>query len=307
MSKITTILGEFKCKLPPLPGINMAHCMVINNAKEIMILGGAHDGYLEQKHKYCFVLKNNSWKKHSTLLQPRMFSSAVTMPSGIFVFGGISNPEVGFDRSLIAYNNFTTEFLPNNQFRWQDFDDNCPEPGSDARAIAISDKEIIITGGRFSSFPDWFAPRQTRISQIYAISRIRKFNIANKIWTIIGNLKYGRYSHASFLYNGKVIITGGINPDNSTEIFTLSTGIVSAGGNLNVGRHAHGMGILKIKGIPKLVVFGGRSYQTQTHTSIVEVWNDDTETWHIAEGIELSLCSFGYCSSQTFINVNAHF
>ena len=71
-----------------------------------------------------------------------------------------------------------------------------------------------------------------------------------------------------------------------------------------MGRTGHGMGILKIKGIPKLVVFGGRSYETQTNTSIVEVWNDDTETWHIAEGVELSLCSFGYCSSQTFINGN---
>ena len=41
------------------------------------------------------------------------------------------------------------------------------------------------------------------------------------------------------------------------------------------------MGILKIKGIPKLVVFGGYSHVNDTYPSIVEVWNDDTETWHI--------------------------
>ena len=260
MSQITTILGEFKCKLPPLPGINMAHCMVINNAKEIMILGGGHDGVLELKHQYCFVLKNNSWKHHSTLLKPRIFSCAVTMPSGIFVFGGISNPEIGFDRSQIAFNTPTTEFLPNNQFHWQMFHNNCPYPGSDAHAIAISDKEILITGGRYN---DWFAPKQTRI---YALYRIMKFNIVNKIWTILGSLNHGRFKHASFLYKGKVILTGGSISENtetdSTEILTLSTGIIRQGGNLNVGRSGHGMGILKIKGIPKLVVFGGFSYQT---------------------------------------------
>ena len=274
----------------------------MNNAKEIMILGGGHDGVLELKHQYCFVLKNNSWKKHSTLLKPRIFSCAVTMPSGIFVFGGIANPEVGFDRSQIAFNTPTTEFLPNNQFHWQMFHNYCPYPGSDAHAIAISDKEILITGGRYN---DWFAPKQTRI---YALYRIMKFNIVNKIWTILGSLNHGRFEHASFLYKGKVILTGGSISENtetdSTEILTLSTGIIRQGGNLNVGRSGHGMGILKIKGIPKLVVFGGRSYETQTNTSIVEVWNDDTETWHIAEGVELSLCSFGYCSSQTFINGN---
>ena len=299
MSQITTVLGEFKCKLPPLPGINMAHCMVINNANEIMILGGAHDGFLEQKHKYCFVLKNNSRKQHSTFLQPRIYSCAVTMPNGIFVFGGIANPEVGFDRSLIAYNNRITEFLPNNQFHWQKFDDNCPEPGSDAHAIAISDKEILITGGRFSNFTNLFALGQT---QFFAISKIMKFNIVNKIWTILGNLNHGRFEHASFLYNGKVIITGGSISEgtetDSTEILTLSTGIVRQGGNLNVGRGGHGMGILRIKGISKLVVFGGYSAQTQTHTTIVEMWNDDTETWHIAEDIKSSEClyKFGYCS-----------
>ena len=310
MSQITTVLGEFKCKLPPLPGINMAHCMVINNANEIMILGGAHDGFLEQKHKYCFVLKNNSWKQHSTFLQPRIYSCAVTMPNGIFVFGGISNPEIGFDRTFIAYNSRTTEFLPNNQFHWQKFDDNMPEPGSDAHAIAISDNEILITGGRYSNYINLLTPIRTHD---FALSRIMKFNIVNKIWTMLGNLNHGRYDHSSFLYKGRVIITGGSNgyystggsngytETNSTEILTLSTGIVRQGGNLNVGRTGHGMGILKMEGIPKLVVFGGFSYQTQTHTSIVEEWNDDTETWHVVEGIELSvpLYKFGYCSSQT--------
>ena len=79
---------------------------------------------------------------------------------------------------------------------------------------------------------------------------------------------------------------------NSTEILTLSTGIVSAGGNLNVGRGGHGMGILRIKGIPKLAVFGGHSHQTKTGTPIVEVWNDDTETWHTAEDIKSSECLY---------------
>ena len=306
---MTNILGESKCKLPPLPGINFAHCMVINNANEIMILGGAHDGFLEQNHQYCFVLRNNSWKQHSTLLKPRIFSCAVTMPNGIFIFGGIANPEIGNDRTLIAYNNTTTEFLPNNKFHWQKFDDNCPEPGSDAHAIAISDKEILITGGRFSDFTNLFALGQT---QFFAISKIMKFNIVNKIWTILGNLNHGRFEHASFLYNGKVIITGGSISEgtetDSTEILTLSTGIIRQGGNLNFGRGGHGMGILRINGISKLVVFGGYSAQTKTHTTIVEMWNDDTETWHIAEGIKLSdpLYRPGYCS-QTFKAANAHF
>ena len=47
------------------------------------------------------------------------------------------------------------------------------------------------------------------------------------------------------------------------------------------------MGILKIKGIPKLVVFGGYSHVNDTYPSIVEVWNDDTETWHIFENVKL--------------------
>ena len=85
-SRHVDVLGQHTCDIAPLPGDIRLHSMLVNNDNELMVLGG--DGPPDQIGQDCLVYRKTTWKYHSELMCPRISSSAVNMPDGIYIFGG---------------------------------------------------------------------------------------------------------------------------------------------------------------------------------------------------------------------------
>lgn len=76
------------------------------------------------------------------------------------------------------------------------------------------------------------------------------------------------------------------------------------GGDLNEARYGHGMGIIEINGIQRLVAFGGfdgHCTRKGKWLTSFEVWNDSLECWEKTD-MKLSepVSYFGYCSKPVF-------
>ena len=195
------------------------------------------------------------------------------MPNGIYCIGGRSSP-------------CTSDFLPNGQCEWQ-AGPVVPEPGiGGGHGVAISDTELLIIGCGYE-----------------AKNKMLKFNIEKKLWTDVGSLLQGRWFHRSFLYKGKVIVTGGKHVSNPllklTEVIDLSSWASKRAGELNVQRWGHGMGLVEINGKSKLIVFGG-GYNGSIIDSIEE-WDEDSETWKMST-MKMSSAKqlFGYLQLPQF-------
>ena len=72
LSREIEVLGKFACKIPPLPEGIFGHAMVMNNSNELMVLGAERNEISSDKSKLCFILKNNQWTHHSTLIRRRV-------------------------------------------------------------------------------------------------------------------------------------------------------------------------------------------------------------------------------------------
>ena len=98
--------------LPSLPtGISRQPSLVQTSEEEILLCGGNYYG--RQK---CLVLKDNQWKPHSNLKNSRRWASAVSMPLGIFLFGG-------------DFSKTTWEWLSSETNQWQHGNTNIPGRG----------------------------------------------------------------------------------------------------------------------------------------------------------------------------------
>jgi len=268
------VLGKYTYKIKSLKDDNFGHSMVINNSDELIVLGGLNFSPSDIS-KICLVYRNNEWIHHSTMLRGRIYSSSIVMPEGIYVFGGKGS-------------HVSCEFLPNGKLHWSILETEIPKPGLlMASCVAISPFKIVFTGG-------------VGLTQ----RRIMTFDTKTMSWEIDGELIHGRWGHASFIFNGRIIITGGKNERGergyltSTEILELKPRKLKEGGRLNDPRHGHGIGVVNINNAQKLVVFGGWSFNQVLLTS-VEAWDDDRECWERTDlQMPHGLSHFAYCSKS---------
>ena len=285
-------LGKYSCEIAPLPKCLEGHSIIINRDGELMVLGGNKARFKDVMFQDCLVYKKNRWVHHSTLNRPKYFSITITMPNGIYVFG-----EQAYEQD----SGTTAEFLGNGEHQWEELDTNIPSPGlSSSDGVAISDEEIIFTGGIKSGHSD----------------RIRTFNVKTNTWTVDGKLFTARWLHKSFVFNDKVIICGGMNfhfidviPGiqredlSSTEIILIHSKEVRKAGNLNHARYGHGMGILLIEGVPTLAAFGGIYLEGSVPVwlSSVELWDDANECWIMSE-MRLPGPGYTFASYSSIVN-----
>ena len=88
-------------------------------------------------------------------------------------------------------------------------------------------------------------------------------------WQILKDLKVARRYHSAIFFNGRIILTGGYVPGdwktvpgtvlNLTEIYDVEKEGSEMGGNLNIKRQDHGIGIIKKNGKSTVIVYGGMS------------------------------------------------
>ena len=243
--------------LPSLPtGISNQPSLVQTSEEEILLCGGSNDW---QK---CLELKNNQWQEHSNLINKRSFASAVSMPGGIFVFGG-----------WVSHR--TWEWLPSSGTnQWQSGNTNIPGGGFDRGcAVKINDAEILLIGG-YETF-----------------KRVFKFNTNTNEFTNLGDdvLNQGRAFHACTLYENQVIITGGEDSSNdvlsSTEIIGLNDLTTShTARDLVQARGGHGLVVVHVDNKPTVLAVGGAySENGWKYLNSIEKWNPTTKTWTTTE------------------------
>ena len=151
--------------------------------------------------------------------------------------------------------------------------------------MVISETEVVLTG---------------------CGKKIMKYNSMTNEWQILKDLQVARRYHSAIFFNGKIILTGGYVPGDwktvpgtvldSTEIYDLEKECSEMGGNLNIKRHDHGIGIIKKNGKSTVIVYGGRSSDGESLSSIEE-WNDKEKKWVVSPlKLKEPKHTFGFCS-----------
>ena len=267
------VIGNKKCSLPQLPfGIASQPSIILTNDNEILACGGSG-----KNKKQCLVLKEQKWEKHSDLNQIRLHASALTMPNGVYLFGGHGSQT-------------TSEFLPNGSNTWQPGPD-IPDGHYRGCSVKISDFEILLIGGY-----------DTR-------KRIIKLNTETNEWTTLGELQEGIYAHACIVMKGKVIVSGGKKSNydylTSTEVISLNYPTSSRTvGNLNEARAYHGLAVAHVNNEPTLLAYGGDS--KYSYRDSIEIWNPDDETWTLATDMKIreKKKNFGFLSVPSHLSCN---
>ena len=255
-------------KLPPLPqkAANKEWCPILvydYNHNRLMFIGS----------RETWVFKSGKWQFHSQFESPRNAGFAVVMPDGIYLF------------DKILFNNACeTEFryLPPNGQSWTICSAIFPKSQAMDRytcGLAISSTEFVI----LRDFE----------------TRLIKCNTVDGTCTEMGNLQDNRRRYTGIVFNGKIIVCGGYKMINhsvnyfelakSTEIIQLevlqkssqqiptSQTISRKVGDINFPRNNPAMGIVKVDGKSKVILFGGGQP--------VEEWDDKEEIWRVSTNL----------------------
>ena len=229
-----------------LPDKTYGHSMIFTNDLKILVCAGFTE--VSRQSNECFQLeRNGNWVLHSFFRFPRSLGTAISMPNGVYYFGGVFSPE-------------TSEFLATGEKNWVQ-GPAIPNPGLKCGSgVKISDTELLLLGGVGSE------------------NRVLKYNIENRQWTRLNDMIVRRYYHCSCVFDGKVILTGGTNElyDENylrTEVIQLSDMTSRLAGPLKIPRKNHSMAITTLGQKPVLVAFAGAT------SSYVEVWDSKNEQW----------------------------
>ena len=264
--KTVESIGFNATSVDNLPTPNHGHCLVLTNTQTLLTFGG-----YRLVNKKCYAYQDNTWLHHSTLLKPRINSSAITMSDGVYVFGGT---EFNYHKE--------SEFLPNGSSTWQS-GPKIPGLGVAASSIVkVSEHELVIIGGCYS-------PKQ-----------VLKYDTYSKTWTFLGNLNHERKQHSSAkLLDGNILITGGIT--NSSEVFNLSTMESRKTGWLREPRQNHGLSFVNFSSRPEMIVFGGISIykHSYTHIDTIEKWN--AKSWEVMPNLKLERRQFAYLTVPSYL------
>ena len=266
------VIGDKKCAVPQLPSTNNGNQVILTNNNEILTCGG----YGNNLQK-CFVLntKKAKWEAHSDLINERFRFDSVTMPTGVYLFGGYSSRT-------------TSEFLPSGSTNWQMGPSVGPMgPILYGCAVRKSDFEIIFIGGEYSD------------------KKIIQLNIKTNKWTTLGELQEGRYHHACAVFDDKIVVTGGYNSKggwtiSSSEVISLQNLSKSElVGHMNERRSEHGMAIAQVNGKPTLLAFGGEN--GHDFVDSIEQWIPESQSWAVLSDSKLSEAKryFGHLSIPT--------
>jgi len=215
--------------------------------------------------------KKKKWKNHSSLTQERREATGITMPKGIYLFGGYHS-ETKF------------EYLPTNGKIWQEGGKSIPGGFGGGCGVKINSEELVLIGG------------------VGTGTRVLKFNTMTNTFTTWSTLNQGRFAHSCTVLDQNIIVVGGYaltggstTPKTaSTEIISISNNgksTMAATGNLNIAR-VH-FGLVTLKG-PLVLAFGGQTDSDRLDT--IEKWNQETQQWKLVESTTLSekKAFFGY-------------
>ena len=291
------VLGFHKITIPQLPQFSHSHSMFLTNDNNILLCGRqqfivedsewgpryAKDFYHKMvSNQECLKLENGQWVHHSTLNQSLNNCFAITMPNGVYMFGG---QLYGTAQTVRG------EFLENGSTKWEMVPKLIEEKypsflnhHGQFSGLRISEEEFVLIG----------IGNQR--------NNVIKYNIKQKDWEIVMKMKIPRYAHNSVLVKNKIIIRGGalfdpsstsINcpPMPKTEVIYLpswTSKVIEHEKENCSSTYTHtSCGIMTFKNQERLVSFEKTS----------KVWNDDKEEWEVIEPeLNINIVGFGILS-----------
>ena len=269
--------------------------IIAENDSDNMTLPNPHSGVSSMfKHNKtvlycasysCFELKFGSltsssiWAHHSSLNNYRGYSSGVSTNSASFLFGGYTSSSED-----------TYEYMEFGSNVWKNGQTSLPMTYEGGCGVAVSNEKILLIGGDTGN-------------SYKSDTRIWSFDtLTHTITQLPIYLKQRRRDHACIRIPNteKVLVTGGMSYNsgwhriNSAEIIDISTQSVTYTGSMNSARNAHGMGIMTIGNVDKIITFGGY-YKKSLDT--IEVFHEDTQSWEmLSTRLSKPKSHFGYLS-----------
>ena len=249
------IIGQNKCNVPKIPtDYKYGHVMLLTAGDNKVLSCGGWGGPSSE----CLVLEpGRIWRHHSYLIRTRAYGVGISMPNGVYLFGGIDGPNA--DETLV-----TSDFLPAFGDKWEE-GPVIPNPGIWAACGAkISDTELVLIGGYDSK------------------EKVLKFNTETGLWTQLANLNQGRHTHSCAFLNGNIIVAGGFDEFlivESTEIISITNGIPRLAEPMLVPRLYHSLITYVEDQKPKVLAIGGFN---KVALSSIEVWNETEEIWNMS-------------------------
>ena len=169
--------------MPELPEERWGHNAFILSNLEMVVCGGKGQHHSMALSMGCISLLSlsSAWMKHSDLIQPRIYASAVTMTSGdIFLLGG-------------WYSDMTSEVLLNGASTWSQ-GPHLLDPLDSACALSLDDNNFVTIGG---------GRRQSTVS---------KYNTATETWDHTWpQLPEGRRGHSCARLGSILLVAGGFS------------------------------------------------------------------------------------------------
>ena len=210
-------------------------------------------GWADLQTCYSLDVAGGVWRRHSSLTQERRKSTAITLPSGTYIFGG-------------QYSRSTSDFLPTSSQTWQ-VGPAIPGWGFNAGVcgVKVSPTEMLLVGGYDSS------------------NQVTKYT-ESQGWQVMPSLRQARHGHSCSLIGNTVVVAGGMDSSHqllaSTEIIPLDTYQPRPGGDLLTARRDHSL--VTVGGRhPRILAMGGRDSGNTPLASIKE-WDEDTEQWSLS-------------------------
>ena len=273
VSDVEVLTGDLgSIKLPNLPKEIDSSSLVLHDRK-ILLSGG------RKNLQKCLELQHGTWVEHSTLNEPRLDHSAVSVTTtATFLFGGHESKR-------------TYEYLPKDSTTWHKGKTAIPINFVTGCAIdGKSNREILLIG----------------TSSYLNEHRILSFNVNDHTFNEMPfGLNVGRFCHTcTFIPDtNKIMIAGGYKSFSnvetklfeeldSTEILDVENGTVTMASPMNLKRSGHGMGVVNVNGEERLAVFGG--FRDVGYS--VELYNTETQKWELAENLKLNIprTKFGF-------------
>ena len=278
-SEVVPSIANKNCRPPSMPlPTYWSPSLILTPNQEILLCGGKHHG------NTCMEMKQNNWEIHSKLNEERNYAASVSMPNGVFIFGG-----TGSD-GLEPKNSW--EWLPRNTKVWRKGGFLASVGFSQGCAVKASDNEIVLIGGMYSK---------------KTVVRYIDFNLMVHLDNI---LKVGRWGHSCVSFNDKIIVSGGYNSDGylrSVEVleyigyrlltFKLSSSFIEA-------KAYHGLLVAPIQNKLSVLALGGYDNITGHDRELdsIEILDPTTFSWTLSN-MKLSRPNqqFGYATVPTHL------
>ena len=244
---------------PDLEQERWAHSAFVLNNLEMVVCGGKGQHHSMALSKDCVSLspQSSAWTTHSSLNEPRIYSSAVTMTSGdVYILGG-------------WYADMTSELLRAGTSTWSE-GPHLPYRLDSACALPLDDNTFVIIGAGIHH------------------STVSRFNTATDLWDHTWpQLPEGLRGHSCARLGSLLLVAGGFSyktseyTDSALTIDAV-TGMASFVAKMN-SAHAYfslltiGDSVLAIGGVTN----GG-------YTAEVEVFIKSTKSWSQSSNLTLN-------------------